>query len=560
MLGREFRSYVFALFSLLMAITIAPAAGHASSIDFAPVTIPNPTLGVAYSQTFTDTGDGVAPITFAVVSGSLPPGLSLSAGGVLSGTPTTTGTYTFTIRESDTHPLTNDQSYTVTVGVSTGISSGQLKQARQAVNTQLASAQPRSQISNILRRIEVANIASSQAVTTIPPGDSTLGKLSSSFQPNGNEPWERTSDRGDTLDHLSSLGNFSLSLDERPQRQPGGSDRLRLPSGGDPARLTLWGQYSSNTSHNGQADARTSGMTRTYTLGADWRATPGLLVGTAFGFGRTNLDTEYNSGAYHENVYTLSPYLSWQSPRHRLGLELAGGLSRGAIDSTRGGITGTSTSNTWFVAGTGTARLTPTEKPLKIEGRLSTLIGERWTSAYTESDGTYNDSGRTAVAQIRPGAEIGYRLHVDTVEVEPFVRAENVWDAGDTINGDHQAEAATVGVRAVKGPVFGSIDFEQEFGRSHYSSKTVAGLVGYRFDMGKSGTVAPSLKVADTPNGGEIGGAIRFQSERGISLDLSATRSEVGDISRELQSTDISANPALRSTGTSLHLGLTVAL
>src|SRR5690606_2169900 len=56
---------------------------------------------LAYSVQFSGYG-GMLPYTFSVSSGSLPPGLLLdSSTGVLSGTPTTPGTYTFTIRVTD---------------------------------------------------------------------------------------------------------------------------------------------------------------------------------------------------------------------------------------------------------------------------------------------------------------------------------------------------------------------------------------------------------------------------------------------------------------------------
>lgn len=55
----------------------------------------------SYSQTLQATG-GVTPYAWSVVSGSLPPGLSLNAStGVVSGRATTTGTWSFTVRVAD---------------------------------------------------------------------------------------------------------------------------------------------------------------------------------------------------------------------------------------------------------------------------------------------------------------------------------------------------------------------------------------------------------------------------------------------------------------------------
>ena len=56
-------------------------------------------VGTSYSTSFS--ACCVPSYTWAFVSGTLPPGLTLSAGGVLSGTPTTAGVYTFLISVAD---------------------------------------------------------------------------------------------------------------------------------------------------------------------------------------------------------------------------------------------------------------------------------------------------------------------------------------------------------------------------------------------------------------------------------------------------------------------------
>jgi hypothetical protein len=66
-----------------------------------PVTISNPPLpdgiiGTAYSQTLTVNGGGPTNV-WSILTGVLPPGLSLLATGVISGTPTVLGTSNFTI-------------------------------------------------------------------------------------------------------------------------------------------------------------------------------------------------------------------------------------------------------------------------------------------------------------------------------------------------------------------------------------------------------------------------------------------------------------------------------
>ena len=55
------------------------------------------------------------PFTWTVDSGTLPPGLSLSSGGAITGTPTAAGTYNFTLKVVDSTGLTATQAQTITI-------------------------------------------------------------------------------------------------------------------------------------------------------------------------------------------------------------------------------------------------------------------------------------------------------------------------------------------------------------------------------------------------------------------------------------------------------------
>ena len=78
---------------------LAPQAAG-TTVTVTTTTLPNAILGSPYNQALTATG-GAAPYTWATLTGSLPTGLSLSSGGVISGTPTVAGTYTFTVKATD---------------------------------------------------------------------------------------------------------------------------------------------------------------------------------------------------------------------------------------------------------------------------------------------------------------------------------------------------------------------------------------------------------------------------------------------------------------------------
>ena len=95
-------------FALTMAFAsnsfkYSPPSGYAAWDS----SLPNATTGIAYSQTIPATGGSGSGYTFTVSSGSLPPGLSLSSGGVLSGTATTAGSYNFTVQVTDSAGDTN---------------------------------------------------------------------------------------------------------------------------------------------------------------------------------------------------------------------------------------------------------------------------------------------------------------------------------------------------------------------------------------------------------------------------------------------------------------------
>ena len=74
--------------------------------------LPNGIIGTAYSETLTAVG--MAPITWSFEGGSLPAGISIASNGVISGTPTVAGTFTFTVKA--TNSFGNDaKGFSITV-------------------------------------------------------------------------------------------------------------------------------------------------------------------------------------------------------------------------------------------------------------------------------------------------------------------------------------------------------------------------------------------------------------------------------------------------------------
>ena len=98
--------------------TIVVAAAACPVITLAPPTMPAGAVGVAYSQQITASGGTGSPV-FTVLTGTLPAGLTLSSGGLLSGTPTTSGSSTVSIQAADGAGCPGVVTYTI--GITTAV-------------------------------------------------------------------------------------------------------------------------------------------------------------------------------------------------------------------------------------------------------------------------------------------------------------------------------------------------------------------------------------------------------------------------------------------------------
>jgi large repetitive protein len=105
-------------------VTVVPARssfqmgrGMGSGTFVVPVAaiLPPGQVASAYSETITVQG-GTLPYSFAISSGSAPPGLSLDgSSGVISGTPTTVGSYSFTVQVTDSNGVTGSTPFSIAI-------------------------------------------------------------------------------------------------------------------------------------------------------------------------------------------------------------------------------------------------------------------------------------------------------------------------------------------------------------------------------------------------------------------------------------------------------------
>ena len=70
-------------------------------------------VGQPYTQAFTSVL-GTPPVSYSLsAANAAPPGLSLTSAGVLSGTPTTSGVFPFTVVATDAAALSDEQPFTL---------------------------------------------------------------------------------------------------------------------------------------------------------------------------------------------------------------------------------------------------------------------------------------------------------------------------------------------------------------------------------------------------------------------------------------------------------------
>src|SRR5207244_3857718 len=81
--------------------TTAQASITVVNLNVTTQFLPDATNAVGGYTATLASGGGTAPFAWTVVSGSLPPGMTLGGNGVIGGTPTATGKATFTVKVTD---------------------------------------------------------------------------------------------------------------------------------------------------------------------------------------------------------------------------------------------------------------------------------------------------------------------------------------------------------------------------------------------------------------------------------------------------------------------------
>jgi hypothetical protein len=87
-----------------------------AALSIGTTSLPSDTAGLSYSQQLQASG-GIGPYTWTLASGSLPPNLTLDSSGLVHGTPSTPGVYSFTVRVADAESPAASKTATLTITI-----------------------------------------------------------------------------------------------------------------------------------------------------------------------------------------------------------------------------------------------------------------------------------------------------------------------------------------------------------------------------------------------------------------------------------------------------------
>ncbi|MBV8818559.1 MAG: putative Ig domain-containing protein, partial [Acidobacteriaceae bacterium] len=96
--------------------------GVSENLSIATDSLGSSVAGVAYSQQISAVG-GTPPYSFAAAGGALPPGVNINGSGQVSGTPSTPGNFSFTVKASDAAGASTTKAFTVQVSAQVTIGS-----------------------------------------------------------------------------------------------------------------------------------------------------------------------------------------------------------------------------------------------------------------------------------------------------------------------------------------------------------------------------------------------------------------------------------------------------
>jgi hypothetical protein len=300
-------------------VTVTDGAGSSASrayaVDVAPstlvlesTTLGNGVVGTPYNQAIVVSG-GTAPYAFTLASGLLPAGVTLNAStGALVGTPTTAGTYAFTVRVVDASGASASFAQSIVVEPRPDPSADPTVRGILASQISAASRFGSAQVDNVGARVRMLHLGQDPC--------------SLQFDVSTNVRWERAPGSADDAKPDSAQ---AAKPDDKSGERPRCDSRFAFWAAGN----VDFGFLRPNSATR-RSDFTTSGVT----VGADTRVLPGLVLGAALGYGRDVADVGTDGSESRAQGASATVYGSYE-PLKSLYVDFALGYGGLDFDSTR---------------------------------------------------------------------------------------------------------------------------------------------------------------------------------------------------------------------------------
>ncbi len=385
----------------------------APTVAIAPSALPRAFNGTPYNEQLqvSATAGALMPFTFAIVAGALPPPLSLSSSGLVSGTPGSNGTYGFTVRASDASspgvggPFFGERAYTLVVATSattTTLASDANPIAVNATVTLTATVAGTAPGGAVAFRDGASVIAGCNAVTLGGSGDMRTAQCATNALPAGTRALS-ASYSGDLDNHASTSAvlqqdvtppTISLAPSVLPNARTGipysetllasgagsvGPYTFAITSGQPPAGLALAGNgvLSGTPTQIGDATFTVTGTdSSSASIGGPFSGQRAYLVTTTLQPTTTTITSIVPSPATQGQLYAVA-----------VNVTAASGTPVGSASVADG--VGSSCAIT-LSAGAGSCQM------------ASNVAGQRTITASYFGQGVYASSAGTAMLQVDP--------------------------------------------------------------------------------------------------------------------------------------------------------------
>lgn len=187
----------------------------------------------------------------------------------------------------------------------------------------------------------------------------------------------------------------------------------------------VWGNYSYTDYENDLSTTAFDGSSHSFLGGIDFQVWENTVMGVAFGYDNSDIDTGFNNGNQDTDTITIAPYFG-AIISDVLSMDFNIGYSYVDYDQFRTAgatrVTSSPDADRWFGAFNLNA-ITFIDRWV-IGGRVGMLYASSTIDPYTESDGTVITKTRTKVSTVSIAGDLAYSFN----EWEPFVNLAYNYD------------------------------------------------------------------------------------------------------------------------------------